>query len=649
MAEQARAGQGCRARTRARTISHCALALVAALISLSTCTGLAHGQPVPAPPATIDGPSSDIVGLSGLAIARDGTGGLVYVKQVAGVPHVFVSRLVSGAFQAPEQVDAGLGGPSSQPVIGAANGGVLTMAFVNGGNLYALSRASTSTPSGTPFVLVAGASNPALQMTTLGKAYLAFTAGGAGGHDVRTAYFANGQWALEPTPLDAQPTDDAGVGSGRPAVAAAGDGVAIVVWGEAGHVYSRRVWATVPSVVYEQVDVPSLSGWQELSADEPSISSGGDSSYAGVVFHEVLGNGALQQSRVLMRRLRASAYDPPIPADGLATPAASGADQPQIALNEYGRGFMTSGRTDSFAVIAAHLRTNAVSDPPGRVDSLPSVSMPYAMPATAGLTSDLITWQHDPGFGGVPDIRVRYAPDGVNLGPELTVSAPAGGATDAADGLLAGGDAAGEAAIAWVQGAVGARSIVVTQMYQPPGEFSALTGFAYLRSSQPVLSWSTPHAVWGPVRYVVSVNGRPIAQTYATSLRLPSPLPDGRYRWQVAASNPAGLGSAASPGSFWIDTVAPAVALSLTGKRQVGSYLHAYARYTDSPPPEPRAAASGVASVMIRWGDGSSYRITHGKFHAYKRPGRYKISVTVTDRAGNARTVVRQIRIGRHK
>jgi len=36
----------------------------------------------------------DVVGLSNLSIARDGTGGLVYLKQVSGVPHVFVSRLV---------------------------------------------------------------------------------------------------------------------------------------------------------------------------------------------------------------------------------------------------------------------------------------------------------------------------------------------------------------------------------------------------------------------------------------------------------------------------------------------------------------------------------------------------------------------------
>jgi hypothetical protein len=31
-----------------------------------------------------------------MSIARDGTGALVYLKDVLGVPHVFVSRLAGG-------------------------------------------------------------------------------------------------------------------------------------------------------------------------------------------------------------------------------------------------------------------------------------------------------------------------------------------------------------------------------------------------------------------------------------------------------------------------------------------------------------------------------------------------------------------------
>ena len=90
----------------------------------------------------IDGPSAAIAGLGGLSIARDGTGGLVYSKAVAGVPHVFVSALVGGRFQAPVQVDPALSGASSQPVIAAGNGGLLLIGFVNGGELYVVDRPS---------------------------------------------------------------------------------------------------------------------------------------------------------------------------------------------------------------------------------------------------------------------------------------------------------------------------------------------------------------------------------------------------------------------------------------------------------------------------------------------------------------------------
>jgi len=55
----------------------------------------------------LDGPSTDIEGLGGVDVARDGTGGLAYVKRDGGVDHIFVSRLAGGAWQAPERVDQG--------------------------------------------------------------------------------------------------------------------------------------------------------------------------------------------------------------------------------------------------------------------------------------------------------------------------------------------------------------------------------------------------------------------------------------------------------------------------------------------------------------------------------------------------------------
>ena len=179
-------------------------------------------------------------------------------------------------------------------------------------------------------------------MTNFGKAYLAFTVTDGAGHDVRTAYYAGGAWALEGAALNATPADDAGTGTGAPQVAAAGDGVAIVVWGEGGHVYSRRVWGTAPSIIDEQADVPSVSACGEVSAGAPAVAAGGDSTYADVAFDERVSCGGVAQTRVLVNRLHGSDYDGMVAADGLSSPGAAGAGDPDVAMTEYGPGFVTS-------------------------------------------------------------------------------------------------------------------------------------------------------------------------------------------------------------------------------------------------------------------------------------------------------------------
>lgn len=604
----------------------------------------AKAQPVAAAPLTVDGPSSAIIGLSGLSVARDGSGGLVYLKDVGGVPKVFVSRLINGTFQLPQEVDLTLPGASSQPVIAAGNRGVLLVAFINGGSLFVVQWPSATTPYVPPQPLFAGASNPQIQMSNFGKAYLAFTAVVPGGYDVRAAYYYNGQWALESSPLNAVPGDNAGTGAGSPDVAAAGDGVGIVVWGENGHIYARRVWGTSPSVAYEQADVPTLRGWTEVSAGQPSIGAGGDSSYAPVVFQEELTNGVADQSRVLMNRLHGGLFDGVTQPDGVSTPGSSGADQPQLSDSEYGRGIVTSERTDSRQLWASLLGNNGATNATLRVDSLQNLTAPDATSGMDGLDTGFVAWQQNPGSAGPSEIRARFY-NGATLGPEQVLSSSTFGSTNASSGLATAGDVAGDAAVAWVQGSGSGTRIVAAQLYQPPGGFALGSSFRYVRTLLPRLSWSAPKTPWGPMTYQVSVDGVQVGQTKATALTVPTPLPQGPQTWDVTAVNPAGLSSTARAATVWVDTVPPAVKLKLTGPERAGSVLHIYVSYTDSPPPVPRADASGVASVLVRWGDGTSYRITHGKFHVYARPGRYKLTVIVKDRAGNTTTVVRELKI----
>ncbi len=627
-----------------------AAGVLLALAAAAVGAGPAAAQPSPSAPVTVDGPDAAIQSLDGLSVARDGSGGLVYLKAVGGVPHVFVSALTGGQFAAPVQVDAGLAAASSQPVIAAGNGGVLLIAFVNGSGLYVVDRASATAAYGSPAGIASGAVNPSIQMSNLGKAYLAFTVGDGGGHDVRAAYYSSGNWTLEAAPLNAvAAADDAGTGTGAPAVATAGDGVAIVTWGEGGHVYSRRVWGTAPSVVDEQADVSSFAGCGELSAGEPAVSAGGDSSYADVAFQEILQCGAIQSARVLVNRLHGSQYDGAAPADA----GGENAGDPAVAMTEYGQGFVTSEGQTSHGVFAMELGNNGATGSVAQMNSLAGSTPPDPVPAVAGLFSDLIAWQQDPGSTGPAEIRVRYEPRASSIGPEMIVSSPSQGPTDAAEGLAAAGDAGGDAAIAWMQGTGGSTEIMAERLYQPPGSAAPAKAFAYSRSAQPVLSWSASSQRWGPITYSVSVDGAGVGQTGADALRVPTPLRDGAHGWGVTAGNPAGLTSSSKPARVFVDTVAPRLSATLSGARRAGASLTLRLSYRDAPPGGlPAADASGVATLTIRWGDGTTTRNkpgTHRLEHTYRRPGRYRITVTVADRAGNQAQVVRPVKIASAK
>jgi hypothetical protein len=624
------------------------LATLALTLALAVASGQAAVRRTPtlAPTDTvIDGPSSDIVSLNGMSIARDGTGGLVYLKDVGGVAHVFVSRLIRGSFGPGTEVDPGLLGPSSQPAIAASASGLLLVAFINGGNLYVTGATSLSSPYSAPTALYSGASNPSLSLSNFGKGYLAFTAVRGAGSDVMAAFYYQGQWALANGVLDASPGDGAGSGSGRPEVAVSGDGIAIVVWGEAGHIYSRRVSETTLSVVDEQADPSFQDGWQEVSADDPTVSTGGDSSYATVAFQETLSNGSSEQSRVFINRLQGSQYDGIYEGDG-STPGGESADQPQAAVTEYGAGWVTSEHEQSHELFATTLGTNESPESTARVDSLLNQSAPDAAAANAGLYSTLIAWQQTPGVDGPAEIRLRYAPDGYDLGPEQVVSSPTLGATDADSGLAAGGDVAGDAAAAWVQGTGDSTRIVSAQMYQPPGSFAPAKSFRYATSANPVLSWSQSAEDWGPPAYEVTLDGTPILATHSLTVRTPVPVTDGRHTYVVTAINQAGLRVTARAATVFVDTVKPRVSFKLRGPATVQGTERI--TVTDSDPAPrglPKSDASGIASAQVRWGDGSHSAITHTKSHVYQRKRTYTVTVIVKDRAGNETTVTRKLKI----
>ena len=621
----------------------CAAALCAIAATLAVAAPPASAGPTLQPSFSVVGPSAAIVGIGGLSVARDGTGGLIFTEQNGANDNVYVSRLVGGSFQPPEEVDSGLGGSSSDPVIAAGNGGLLVVAFINGGQLYVNQAPTATTPFPAPTLLFAGAQNPAIAITQFGKAYVAFAASGDGGSDVRAAYYNAGTWGVEPTPLNVTPGDDAGTGTGRPAVAAAGDGIGIVAWGEAGRIYTRRVTGTQPSVATYQADPSSISGWNEVSADQPSIGVGGDSSYVVVGFRETVASGSTTQTRVLARRLVAGAFDPPAGADSLATPDSDSAADPVVLVGEYGRGFLIDDHVISHQLFALALGTNGFPGTVTRVDSQVNSASPDATGGIAGLFSSIIAWQEQPVLG-LAEIHLSFAADGGGLGAEQVASNPLFGPTEADAGLAASGDVNGDAAVAWVQGTGPATRIVAAQLYQPPGGIS-LNHVDYSNAPQPTFTWSASHESWGPVTYAISINGTIAATTAATSYRPPAPLADGTYSWQVIATNQGGLTSKTGTATIHIDTLAPRVQLVISG-RHTGAPVRLQLSVSDLRPGEAAGGSSGIATQLVSWGDGAgAVRVGARSSHVYTKPGLYRVSITVSDRAGNTTGVSRYIRI----
>ncbi len=619
--------------------------LLLALLAPSASAAIFPGDPVV-------GPSGTVRSLGGIDLAPDGGGAIVYTMQDGGVDHVFASRLVNGGWSAPERLDGGLDAPSSQPTVAAADGGRVVTAFANGGNVYAVTRAATGAGWVRQTLWSGGASDPHVDVSVNGKAYAVFAAPGAGGHDVRVAHASSGgAWTVVGAPLDANAGNDAGTGAGRPHVAASADGVGIVVWGEGGRVFARRVQGTRPSVVsVDALDGVSVEGIPAIAADAPVVATQDDDSFTGVAFRAVFDYGGLR-SRAVFRRLRGSRFEAPVAVDGASFGAGQGSVAPRIATVGTGQGLVVAGNDATFATTALNLLFDVEPATLVQADALvPNTAPGFAVPAAATARKMVVAWQVTP-TGGAPEIHGRYR-DGGDFEAELTLSRPELGPTLAADGLFAAGDDSGNIAVAWVQDVPGrGRAVAVSTVDQPPARFAAKAVRGFQRSDRPTLTWGIAREQWG--RYFrVTIDGVEAGVTGQRSFRPRTPLAQGAHTWQVTALDRRGQQFAAGSSTVKIDSVAAFVRARLTGARHAGGLLRLLVQATDTPTGTARKAAgvvtSGVREILVDWGDGSApERIRRGTQHAYVRPGRFTLRVFVLDRAGN-RTLVRQaLRIAR--
>ncbi|MBA3328433.1 MAG: hypothetical protein H0T43_09045 [Solirubrobacterales bacterium] len=573
--------------------------------------------------------SGAVTAIGDLDLARDGTGAVAYLKSDGGVDHVFVARFDGGRFAAAERIDGGLAGPSSQPVIGAADNGRLMVAFVNGGVVHGVVR-----PAGAGFsapVPIAGGVAPSADLSINGTGYASFTSAG----DVRVARLdrrAN-TFTLLPQPIDVDPAREAGVGTARSKVSTSADGVGVVTWGEAGHVYARKMFNTGVSNAPQDLTPPAFEGRATTVSDLPDLDAEDDSSYAWVVWRQSFADGG---TRILARRQRGTGFEDPVALDAGDEPA----DDPRIDLNGRGVGLAAMAGRGSRQPMAAVLERDAFGK--GTRIAGPSVVGPAAVPVIGenneGLIASVVA-----GGGQTPVVRVRPFSEG-NSRPEVVVSRPELGPVEPAGGFDAASDRASGVVMTWLQGAPGGYQLVAGYFDRAPLSFTGFTSSRCCRPAAPRLSWQPAFDLWGAVRYQVLVDGTMVGETTDTRFQLPRPLTGPTHTWQVRAIDVRGQQKRSRARLLRIDDLRPRQAIRY---RRKGRNVTVSVRGRDVDRKGHRA--SGVSSVVVSWGDrskGSRGRSQVRARHRYRRSGTYPLEIITRDKAGNEAVSRRTVRIG---
>ena len=599
--------------------------LLAVLLALAAAP--AHGGFFPGD--AIDGPTADIRALGEIDLARDGTGALAYVKAVDGVDRILVARFEGGVFRPPERIDAALPTASSQPVVGAADGGRLVVVFVSGGTVYGSVR-----PAGAPWSAptpLAPGSDPVVDLSINGTAFATFTSGG----DVRVARLdrRTNTWSVLAQPADVDPARQAGVGGGRSRVAISADGIGVVTWGEGGHVYARKMFGGGLSTAPQDLTPQTFEDRATTLSDVPDVDAEDDSSYAWVVFRQSFADGG---TRILARRQRGTTFDPPVAVDA---PGGEPVGTPRIDITGRGVGAAMTTGAASGQPMAALLQRDQFGVG-GRLFG--GSAAPAVMPAIAenedGLLAAVLGGPGEPAY-----VRARALED-MKAGPEAVLSRPELGPVAPERGFDAASDRSGGAIVAWLQDGPDGRRVVTGYLDQPPGFLAGHTSQRCCQNPRPRLSWQPAFDLWGPVRYVVTVDGKVAGETTETALELATPLVGASHRWQITAVDLRGQTRRSATRRLRIDGVLPRLRVRYD---RTGRVVSLSVRARD---PAPRGRRpSGMRSVVVSWGDGTrrargtaALRVSH----RYRRAGSYSLEVTARDKAGNERRNTRTVLVG---
>jgi hypothetical protein len=667
-----------------------AVLLAAALVPGSAHAAISASQ-------VVDGPTNNILDVDGAALAPDGTGGIVYRKDVDGIDHVFAVQVDDGRWGTPVEVDPGDLYGASQPAIGAEDGGGLLVVWVqpravasNGTTLYELMSAymgpgaSTFAPAimvdpsvGEPDTGTFDEVAPQIAMAPDGDAYVTYrvddddcqtsgllldmgnpynsecpvqdtTSPTAAIIEIRVARFAQGPWStmgeINRAPQLAMRLPSS---ANQPSIAI-GDGKAgLVVWQEPdatgiARIWARRLFGTTVGNVIELS--PSTINGKPVGADADSPAAGfNDAGLATASFRLQGGSGSpLGTAEVMSQTVPAS--------EATITPATNVAGGSTISSPSMAEGAGGEQRIAYVSGGEAYATNGSAQKPVALGAAAGGQAFTSVDPAGGGVTA----WQGSQGGLPVVDINDQFATGGSQFGQLV------GGQPGPITGLSFGCDPNGDAIVAWMQGSPGDSEVVASVADGSPQKFIVQTPSGWQAGGKIRLSWN-PAAASTSVTYSVLVNGRavlrglhgPSATAPSTSPQFPSrpvsstgeaatitrtiplnKLGQGVKQVQIVATDAGGQSVTSAVHKLKIDTTPPLVTLARIDHGQGIRVV-----VSDS--------GSGVdaSATRIAFGDGQRSAGHAVVRHLYHRAHTYTVTAHVADNAGNRTTVHLRVRV----
>lgn len=625
------------------------------------------------PAVTIDGPSEDIVGFGGVAMAEDGTGGVVYLKRVDGVAHVFVSRYANGSWQAPIRVDTEETFGASWPRIGAADGGELVVVWATPfatederpiDELLSATLGPGSSSFGQaaivdPDIREGTGTSPDIAMSSTGQADVVYRVvefkssvpllrKGDVVEKVRVAAYDGERWSqLGSINRDPGISMRAPTEANAPQIAIGPTGSGIVVWQEpeisgVARIWARRIFGQTLDYVMPAT-ATALGGVPiNADADAPAVAI-----------------SRLGQAEVAYRQ----AYEAGSPLPG-----------PRIFLNTLPDGESHNGAEFTGALIADSAvpggKSAAIGRPSIDVDERQQLRLVYDSNGIPRVVEG-----NDKGLSGVLTLGSPFVGSALAPASELpaaSVMNPEGGGISAwssagpegkpavavredfpsgavQTGLVSGGSGGpigelavgrsslGDGLVAFQQGPLGNAAIVGLQVTAPPDPFVLSAPKGWVKPSHVRVEWQPSSSANGPLSYTVVLDGRRL-RTLPGSVSFvlnPHELASGKHHVRLLATDIYGQATLTAPVTVEIDGSPPTVQIA---RIDHGSGVSV--RVKDG--------QSGVDkhAIAVSFGDGSSAQ-QHSLFrHRYPHSGTYEVVVHVRDKLGNAGIVRERVNVG---